>query len=142
VLVGIRDKGEEIYMWADLSWIEFVKLLGLYKDNILQAGRLLPIVVLGYLLFELSRLEPFHKNKKLSQYRQLKIEELLVHTLALRQRLLFLVFVSAFVAWSLFFHMLVFMPTYCSPERAALWPESGGAKDLILMFLVSLVSNG
>ncbi len=70
------------------------KDIGLSKEPL----RWLPILVLVYLWFELYRLQPLYKQIIVRRLLPLTKEELLVQTLALRQRLLFLVFLTALLS--------------------------------------------
>ena len=87
---------------------DIVESLNRYINNTSEPIRWLPILVLVYLLFELRSLRLFEKEEVVQHYHQLTKEELLVLLLGARLKILFLVFLLAFVSWILFFKFLFY----------------------------------
>ncbi len=93
-------------MQADLSWIEFVKLLNVYKDTILLEWRWLPIVALVYSVIEGKHQVAFWidgEDQHTRQQMQPQLKKLLFSSY-LRRLLLWFLLLN--VSWILFFHLL------------------------------------
>ena len=87
-------------------YLYIIEFLNKYTNNISEPIKLLPIVVLLYLIWQWKRIVPFWIDKEDPMFRQSTRQQLVQLLFSEHRKVLILVFLLTFLSWTLFFSFL------------------------------------